>query len=66
MRIRFQYQADIHSLLPSDIHIDLFRERRLQGRRRYDYKDVIGRVASGTETENDSGDKVDQDPGVDY
>ncbi len=25
---------------------------RLQGRRRYDYRDVIGRVESGTETES--------------
>ena len=32
---------------------------RLQGCRRYDYMDVIGRVESGSETENDSGDKVE-------
>jgi len=28
---------------------------RLHGYRRYDYMEVIGRVESGTETENDSG-----------
>ena len=28
---------------------------RLHGCRRYDYMEVIGRVESGTETENDSG-----------
>ncbi len=32
---------------------------RLQGRRRYDYMEVIGRVDSGTETENESGDRVE-------
>ena len=33
--------------------------RRLHGSKRYDSTEGIGRVESGTETENDSGDKVE-------
>jgi hypothetical protein len=33
---------------------------RLHGGGRYDYKEVIGRIEPGAKTENDSGDKVEE------
>ncbi len=33
---------------------------RLHGCRRYDYMEVIGRVESGTEAENESGERIEE------
>jgi len=42
-----------------DNSLNTYKDVRLQGCRRYDYKEVIGRVEPGAETENDSGDQVE-------